>query len=432
MKIAVVGAGIAGLSAAFRLQQLGHEVTVLEASHQVGGRASVMQRPGTDDWLDTGTQYFHSNYKYIQQLIEDVGISGEVKKIAGATRFYLADGAGSFLVTPQKPWIAPGGLAGNARALCYALGLLAQDRGTTFTVPEAKTSSLDCVSGIASTNSAFVRDYIVRMLSLVGGLAEPALADVSALQIRRLIRIILTTDYIGLKGGTASLHRALAENLDLRLNSPVSSLLMAESKVAGVQLADGTVLGADHVIVATRPSQASAIVPAGWPRIREYLDSIPISANVLVHLFLDRELEPGVWTHFMPMHHDGPVQFFVDTQQKSPHRTPSGKATMQAWILSPKADAFIGQDDDSIVTATIKDLERIMPGAAGWVEGSQVTRHREAIPQSRVGHEAATQLFLKEVDGYEGIGFCGDYLSGGYAECAAWSAAREVARIGPA
>lgn len=429
MRAVVIGAGIAGLAAAFRLQQLGHSVTVLEAGPGVGGRALLLNRPSTDEWIDAGTQYFHSNYKHILGLIDDLGMSGQTKTIGGATRFHVEGGRQSFLVTPQKPWIKAGGIAGNWRALLYALRLLLVDRGSTFAVLTSSESVLDRQPGLASTKHAFVRDYIVRMLSLVGGLAEPAFANVSALQIRRLMRIILTTEYIGLKGGTASLHAALAERLDVRLNSPVTSLLRYGQKVFGVTLADRTAIEADHVIVAAQPPHAHALVPEEWAEIRHYLRGIATSKAILVHLFLDRSVEAGVWTHFMPLDHDGPVQFFVDTQQKSMERAVSGCATMQAWILSPKSDALIEQGDAAIVAATIADLERIMPGAGAWVTGHQVTRHRHAVPQSSVGHEAATRRFLAEVDALEGIGFCGDYLSGGYAECAAWSAQREVERI---
>lgn len=60
MRIAVVGAGMAGLSCADGLAQLGHAVTVLDKGRGPGGRMSTRRvaMPGGDLALDHGAQYF--------------------------------------------------------------------------------------------------------------------------------------------------------------------------------------------------------------------------------------------------------------------------------------------------------------------------------------------------------------------------------------
>jgi monoamine oxidase len=44
-KVIIVGAGLAGLSAAYELLQAGHEPLVIEAQHRVGGRIYTMREP---------------------------------------------------------------------------------------------------------------------------------------------------------------------------------------------------------------------------------------------------------------------------------------------------------------------------------------------------------------------------------------------------
>lgn len=56
MKVAIVGAGIAGLYAAKRLQDSGHDVTVFEATDRIGGRIQTVDRDGliyegTAEWI---------------------------------------------------------------------------------------------------------------------------------------------------------------------------------------------------------------------------------------------------------------------------------------------------------------------------------------------------------------------------------------------
>ena len=55
-RIAVIGAGIAGLACARTLVQAGHDVTLLEAAPQVGGRMASSDSPFGS--FDGGAQYF--------------------------------------------------------------------------------------------------------------------------------------------------------------------------------------------------------------------------------------------------------------------------------------------------------------------------------------------------------------------------------------
>jgi hypothetical protein len=48
----------------------------------------LLRRPGTDDRVDVGTQYYHSSYRRALGLMRDVGLSGSLGKISGATRFF--------------------------------------------------------------------------------------------------------------------------------------------------------------------------------------------------------------------------------------------------------------------------------------------------------------------------------------------------------
>ena len=47
-QIAIVGAGVAGLTAAYELRQAGHHVTIYEAASEVGGLAAGFKAPHWD------------------------------------------------------------------------------------------------------------------------------------------------------------------------------------------------------------------------------------------------------------------------------------------------------------------------------------------------------------------------------------------------
>jgi len=72
-RILVIGAGMAGLTAARRLAQAGRQVLVLEASDRVGGRIRTI-REG-DQVLELGAEFIHGHPPELWDLIHEAGLS---------------------------------------------------------------------------------------------------------------------------------------------------------------------------------------------------------------------------------------------------------------------------------------------------------------------------------------------------------------------
>ena len=81
--VVVVGAGIAGLTTAYRLSKLGVDVTVLEASERVGGRMSTDRRDGY--LIDRGAQFLSDGYSVICELISELGLAQHLSRACGWT-----------------------------------------------------------------------------------------------------------------------------------------------------------------------------------------------------------------------------------------------------------------------------------------------------------------------------------------------------------
>src|ERR1043165_217913 len=79
--VCIVGAGFAGLAAAYRLKQAGLNVAVLEARKRVGGRSwSVKMKDGT--FVDFGGQWVGSTQERFYAVIKEMG--GETYPSPGA------------------------------------------------------------------------------------------------------------------------------------------------------------------------------------------------------------------------------------------------------------------------------------------------------------------------------------------------------------
>jgi len=69
--VVIIGAGIAGLHAAFRLSEFGiNDVVILEALDRIGGRVNTIAMNG--NWVELGAQWIHGRgdnplWKFVQE-----------------------------------------------------------------------------------------------------------------------------------------------------------------------------------------------------------------------------------------------------------------------------------------------------------------------------------------------------------------------------
>ena len=89
-QVAVIGGGISGLACAYRLKQLGVQVTVVEAADRVGGLIGTIEREGF--LFESGPQSFQGT-DVLRGLIGQLGIEAELCQAdPKAPRFVLRHG----------------------------------------------------------------------------------------------------------------------------------------------------------------------------------------------------------------------------------------------------------------------------------------------------------------------------------------------------
>src|SRR4051795_7643598 len=103
-RVAVLGGGVAGLTAAHELAERGFEVTVYEARDRLGGKARSLPVPGSgaggraDLPAEHGFRFFPGFYKHVPDTMRRIGVD---QHLVGAERVLLAQGEGrNELITP--------------------------------------------------------------------------------------------------------------------------------------------------------------------------------------------------------------------------------------------------------------------------------------------------------------------------------------------
>ncbi len=125
--VAVIGAGMAGLTCAQRLQQLGYQVVVLEKSRGVGGRVATRRNLGTR--ADHGARFLEPKTELLRQLV--MVLSNHHIVQPWTDRFYQFNPDNQELI-PSSNWcsyyIAPEGISAVAKFIATDLNICISSR----------------------------------------------------------------------------------------------------------------------------------------------------------------------------------------------------------------------------------------------------------------------------------------------------------------
>lgn len=115
MKVAVIGAGWAGLACAVEATRAGHAVTLLEAARTLGGRARALPErmpDGAPVMLDNGQHILIGAYTATLALMRQVGVEPQAVLHRMPLTLRFADGGGLAVPRRPPPWDLAAGILG--------------------------------------------------------------------------------------------------------------------------------------------------------------------------------------------------------------------------------------------------------------------------------------------------------------------------------
>lgn len=372
-RIVVVGAGLSGLAAAYRLQHDGHKVIVLERSPAAGGSARSEHHGGY--LIDTGPDALNTSYVRLLGLARDAGLgdaivsSSSMMDVIRAGRPVGFDGSHpvSLLRTPL--------LSHRGRAR-MALGYL-RTRSTiknldpydlTRYVAEGNQPAKEFAHNTfgAEVSDRFL-DPIVRVFAGTGLDQANALSVLGALSVGAY-------ELVNIVGGIQAIPSAVANHLDVRCGVTVNAV--TETPGGVTVCTDDDDLRADACLLAVMYEEAAQIWPellTFSPGFGETLAPIPL---ISISLGYDTAATTEAYTILVPTTEQPDALLAFMQQHKAPDRAPVGHSLVTLYTEALATPRYFERTDDDITTWADDLVTGWYPELTGHRDLSVVTRWR--------------------------------------------------------
>jgi len=449
MKIAILGGGLSGLSAAYELAKYKHagaeiEVKIFEAGRRLGGLLETHRQDGfviecgADSWV---TEKPWANELAIELGLEDqlIGSSDQWRRTYLARRGHLEampDGMRMMVPINWAPLLASPLFSTEAK-LAY--------------LREPKRAEELKVAALALEDDESVRDFVARHFGeqIADNIAAPLLAgvfggDIRSLSAQAVMPLFVklareqgslieglqrrahastkrdSSSFTSLRNGLQTLPEYMAATLPgdwLSFDTPVNAI---EKVVDNWRVhAKGSAQEFDALIVALPARTASKLLSGVDAGLAGLLEIEASSAIIVAMAFTPEQSQsiklPRGFGFLVPQAHDVASETklmattFVD--QKFTHRAPAGGIVLRAFFGGAAANELMSQSDEALTDLARRDLGGII-GTLSTAHITLVRRWPDSLPQYAVGHLKRVAEIERVVAGIPNLRVTGNAFHG--------------------
>lgn len=422
MMLAIVGAGISGLAAAFELARRGVPVQVFEASGRVGGLIHTELCGGYT--IDAGADSMLTAKPAAAALCEELGLDGSLQTMRPPRTAYVLDRGRLFPLPSRSMLGLP--LSFGAVARFALLSPLPRARVALERYLPRRSATLADDESVADLfrrrfGAATVRAIAQPLLGgihagdverLSAGALFPALVEAERRHgsiTRGLMRRPAAKDglFRSLAGGMAVLPAAIRSAL------PAGTIRADDAVVAvspdggrwRVESARGTVTADAVLLAAPLPASAGLLAPFA-PEAASLLAGIEHASTVSVALAWPRAAvaHPLEGSGFVVARGDDRFRVTACSwvSSKWEGRAPADRVLLRAFVGGTHDEGAIDLDDDALVGIAARDLAMVL-GIRDAPELAKVYRWRRASPQLMVGHGARVAQVERQLARHPGL-----------------------------
>ena len=411
-KIAIIGSGISGLTAAYYLQK-NHDVHVYEADSRIGGHTATkkVSSEGKDYLIDTGFIVFNDwTYPNFIKLLNELGVESQPTEMG----FSVFDPVNEFEYAGTNLGTL---FAQKRNLLSFRHWQMLRDivRFNKESIADLEANRLTPSETLGAYlkrkkySETFIQRYLIPMGSAIWSathgatLAFPLEFFIKFFKNHGLLNIVDRPQWRVIKGGSHSYLEPLVKSFKekIKLNSPVAQVIRDNDDV--IVVSNGIAEHFDEVVFACHSDQALAILGDASESEKLILGAIAYQKNSVV-LHTDITLLPkrrSTWSSW---------NYLLTNDKQSPP------------ILTYAMNILQGINSEEQFCVTLNAKDRINPAKI-------LGEYEYAHPVfSQAGTQA--QATWSIINGVNRTWFCGAYWFNGFHEDGVNSALRVVNALG--
>lgn len=426
MRYLVIGAGLSGLAAAWRIKKAGHEVTVLEAADQAGGRCRLERRDnriGSSGFIvDTGPELAASSYRHWLALADEMGLADDM--VDAPSQISVLKQGKPIEIDLGKPLSAAmTPLLGWRDKLRFARGVLGM-------LPKIRAVPPFLLDGeVLDDPGRTAQDIAVAALGheAAHGALDAILRPLAGTRMDLISTLLVYytlsewTQMKSLMGGLQRLPLAVAARLDVRYNMAVEGAVSLDDRViANARAADGTAqqFTADKCLIAAQYDDALRI----YPRFGELCPGYGEGMTFLrmLDIKLAYSVRPACKSAMVmiPYRENRDMCVISLSHNKAPDRAPPGHSLFSIFTEHLEFDRFNAMSDDEVLAVIQPQVEAQFPELSGHLLFTRIGRHARVCMVPTPGFFKRTRMLWDAVGQEPRVHLGGDIFNFGSMEAA--------------
>ncbi|HVA22842.1 MAG TPA: NAD(P)/FAD-dependent oxidoreductase [Chloroflexota bacterium] len=395
MNVAVVGGGIAGLTAAYEMSKRQHQVTLYEAAPALGGQAGTFEVEGAR--LERFYHHLFMADLDMIDLVDQLGIASKLLWVQPKMGLYHAGRVFEF-GTPASLLAFPHlGLPAKARFALATLFLMKFNRYQVFEGVSAWAwlrrvvgrEAFEVIWGpmLEAKFSAYARQA-----SMVWFWGKIALRGASRSAGKERLGYFNLSFQVLIDALQAQL---VQQGVDIRAGCPIQEVRALDGGSLSVQ-AQGETRTYDKVVMALHNRDFLRVVPALPDGYVHQLQRIQYEGGSCLLLGLEHSLSSIYWMNISAP--DMPFTAIVEHTNFMPPERYGGKHIVYLSRYMPPDDPMFAMSQDDLLAAYLPHLRKINPAFdPSWIRQSWLFRDSQAQPIITTGYQQLQPAFTTPI-----------------------------------